>query len=416
MCVMTRERIPWIKVNRILDELFGYLRIRVYGKGKERLLNICASRGILLWMLEETQETYELNIRLRDFRLLRSIVKKTNVKVVILQRNGLPFFIKRIREKWMFVLGIFLAVGIWLGSTQYLWNIEYSGNQKVTEDQLRDFLMERGIHEGTFIKHVNLSELEFELYDAFPEISWNCMQMLGTTLRLSIKEKIVDDPLELEGSNIGSNMISAYDAIITEMIVRSGVPKVKIGDQVSEDQVLVEGRYPVMNEDGSVKEWIMTKPDADIWLERKMAYEDCESLYYYENLCSERKRTEFVLWKNGRDLYINRIKRFYQEFVVTEDITPKFLSFLDIPVKIRKKDHFESSKILKKRSEEEAKEQIQRKLSRFLSTLEEKGVQIIEKDVKITIRGNFCYLQGEITLREQSYYFHGTEDEFDGTK
>ena len=75
----------------ILNNLAGYLRIRVEGYSPERFLNLCCYHGIFLWNLRPAKGAYEMNIRVRDFRRLRPMVRKSRAKVRITQKEESRF-------------------------------------------------------------------------------------------------------------------------------------------------------------------------------------------------------------------------------------------------------------------------------------------------------------------------------------
>ncbi len=396
--------------------LLGYLRISIKGGSAERFLNICAGRGIRLWNLERTEGNLCLNLSLSAFYRLHPIIRKTKVKVVILEKNGLPFLLNRFQKRWVFFLGALLAVSAWLISTRFLWSMEFSGNMKITSDQLERFLEKRGVCLMVPLGSIRVTELELALYDEFEDVTWNSIRIQGTALIVDLKERDVPQNQTEIQSHLGMNLISSDDGVITEMIVRKGVPKVKLGDEIKKDQVLVEGRVPVMNEDGTVREWILTEPDADVWVERKLQYEGCESLYYLETVPGRRKEDEYRFFFYGNEYFTGEKNVFYRESVLETEVTPKLIQMLGMPIRIRKITHGEVKVTLRKRNEDEAKEQSLTKLLKFLTTLEEKGVQIIEKDVKISIEGDFSLTYGEIMIREKEDLFQKTEDELDGTQ
>jgi similar to stage IV sporulation protein len=70
----------------------GYLKVRIYGFSPERFINLCSSRNILIWGLENRENKYEMFLSVSDFRRLKPILKKTNTKLKIMERHGLPFF------------------------------------------------------------------------------------------------------------------------------------------------------------------------------------------------------------------------------------------------------------------------------------------------------------------------------------
>ena len=103
----------------------------------------------------------------------------------------------------------------------------------------------------------------------------------------------------------------------------------------------------------------------------------------------------------GRELNKIKGKWFYDEVKVETTKMPKLFQILRIPVMIRKTSHLEVLPVLEKYEEEELFAVAEEKILRFLATLEEKGVQIIEKDVKISIEGDFCLVYGEVLAREK---------------
>ena len=88
----------------IINWLKGYLRIRITGTAVERFINLCGYKNILLWDVCRKDNCYELYISLKAFKQLRPIVKKTKIKVVILTREGLPFFMSDLNKRKIFLM------------------------------------------------------------------------------------------------------------------------------------------------------------------------------------------------------------------------------------------------------------------------------------------------------------------------
>ena len=76
-----------------LKRLRGYVKIRVWGFAPQRFINLCSNKGILLWNIEKQDDVYIMCVSLESFYRLRSIARKTKVRVVISERYGLPFFL-----------------------------------------------------------------------------------------------------------------------------------------------------------------------------------------------------------------------------------------------------------------------------------------------------------------------------------
>ena len=73
------------------DFLAGYVRIQVSGDACERFFNLCAYHRLKLWRLLPEAEAYTACISVRDFRKLKTLVKKSHVRLRITERHGLPF-------------------------------------------------------------------------------------------------------------------------------------------------------------------------------------------------------------------------------------------------------------------------------------------------------------------------------------
>ena len=85
-------------VKQFLQYAKGHVRIRVTGSSYERFLNICAKHQIFLWDLQSVDNAYEMNLSIRDFRMLRPLARKSSTKVRIIERYGLPFFFAHTQE------------------------------------------------------------------------------------------------------------------------------------------------------------------------------------------------------------------------------------------------------------------------------------------------------------------------------
>ena len=84
----------------LLRLLLGYVRVEIEGYYIERFINICQLRKILIWNLKrEKGVKLYINIGIKDYKKLREISRKTNCKIKILKKKGLPFFINKYKKR-----------------------------------------------------------------------------------------------------------------------------------------------------------------------------------------------------------------------------------------------------------------------------------------------------------------------------
>ncbi len=381
---------------RFLKYVRGYLRVRVWGFSPERFMNLCSNRGILLWDIVREGDVYYMCINLKGIWQLKPILKKTGTRVAILERYGLPFFIPRLMKRKMFVAGLLFVIAFWVVSSFYIWDIKLTGNYRITEDVFLDFLKENQVTVGMRRDSLDIGELEKQIRKQFPEITWASAKLDGIRLQIDIKEN--DAPIQVENpeTSMGTDLIAEYDGIVASMIVRSGVPRVSIGDMVTKGTVLVEGRVPVYNEDATVREYYYVDADADIMLEHAMDFTAELPLDYVKKEYTGREEKSYYLKVGDQICRLPQDRPFLVYDSVMKESRPLFFEKLTIPVYWGEVTHREYQNTEHVYTEEEAGRHLNQKLMDFLADLEEKGVQIIEKDVRIEksslswrISGNF---------------------------
>ncbi len=394
----------------VISWLKGYVRIRVTGVSVERFMNLCGHRKILLWDVVRNDNCWEMCLSIAAFRNLRPIVRKTGTKVVITQRCGLPFFISELNKKKVFLAGCILSLIFWYASANFIWRIEIEGNYKITEEQLKDYLTENKIYIGSRKKTIDIEKLEKDIRTEFPDITWTSGKFEGTVFYLTIKENdgiTVTQNVEDEG---GYDMVAHTDGEISYIVVRSGVPKVKQGDMVTKDMLLVEGRIPVYNDDGTVREILLTKADADIYIKHTIAYEDSISAAYIKKEYTGRQKKHGYFRFGKKELAFHNQDPYCMYDVVMQENTPALLKELKIPLVWGQFTYREYMNMECLYTKEEAEELLKQKLLLFLAGLEEKGVQIIEKDVTIINSKNEYKIMGEILVAEPVVYLRKIDE------
>ncbi len=387
----------------LLKYIRGYLRIRVCGFSPERFMNLCSNKDILLWDIVQEKDGYVMSISLQSFYKLKTIARKTRTRVVILERCGLPFFVPLMRRRWVFLAGLFLAIGFWYLSGWFVWDISVTGNYRISTDQLETFLHERNIREGIRTDSLDIGELEKEIRRTFPLVTWTSVRLDGTKLLISIKEN--DAPiLNAQGEETqteGTDLVAEFEGTVVSMVVRSGVPKVRIGDTVEAGTVLVDGKVPVYNEDATLREYILTDADADIVLEHTRSYQtELPFDYIQREYTGREKKQTFVRIGDSFEGKLPTERPFLIYDRVMKQSRPLVFDKLNIPIFGGAYTYREYQNVEHKYRPEEAESLLNENLMLFLQTLEEKGVQIIEKNVKIDTNGSGWILQGEFLVQE----------------
>lgn len=364
----------------------GYVLIKVWGYSTERLLNLCGNHDILVWDIVDHGDYDTMKISVRGFFALRPLLKKTGTRAAVLKKYGLPFFMSKMQKRKMFVAGLLGCLLFWVITSGYIWNIEIEGNYALTEDVLLDYLEENEVHVAMKKSRLRIEELEKALREDHDIITWTSVQVRGTTLVIHIKENEmpVYDRDDSAAAENGVDLIAARSGTVSYMITRSGVPQVALGDTVEEGDILVSGAVPVYNEDTTVRKYQFVESDADILLRYTESASVKRDILYEEKRYSGRQKRMFMIGINDKEWNLRLGKIPYAEYDISgEKKQVRLLDRLYLPLFYGSKTIQEYSLVRQKHTEEEMNAIMQEEWRKIITTLEEKGVQITEKNVTI---------------------------------
>ena len=392
-------------MTALLRYLSGYVCVELTGYATERFLNLCTNHDINLWNMDHKEDTYTFCMSLEDFRKIRPMVRKTRTKIRITKRCGLPFFLYRYRKRKMFLLGLLLCVGIVYAFSCYVWNIEICGNSTLSDDTVYRYLESEKIRVGTAKGKVDCEKLEAKIRQHFSNVIWTSVRLEGTKLTVDVKENLItQEPQEKQETETeeAQDLVADKDAVILSIVTRNGTPKVKAGDKVKKGKALVLGRIDIYNDAKEIAGYRYCKADADIIAQTSYPYRYEVPTLVQKKAYTGKEKKRYSFWYRNKyiGLYQSGISyRFYdkesekEQLCVMENFYLPFYIQTDIYREYQMKNH----KIDKK----EAKKMAADNLELFLSKLEEKGLQIIEKNVMMDKEKNSYIFQGTVLTKEK---------------
>ena len=208
----------------------------------------------------------------------------------------------------------------------------------------------------------------------------------------------------------GTDLIAARSGTISYIITRSGVPQVAMGDTVEKGDILVSGAVPVYNEDATVRKYQFAESDADILLRYTESVSVKRDILYEEKRYTGRQKKMVMFGINDKEWDLGLGKIPYGEYDISgEKKQVRLLDRLYLPLYYGTKTIQEYETMTQKYTEEEMNAAMQEEWRKIISTLEEKGVQITEKNVTIKKNGTNWVLNAHMELEEAAVQSVPTE-------
>ena len=387
-----------------LKYLQGYVRVRLFGYAPERFLNLCSNHNILIWNLEYHDEQYEFCISLRGFRQLKPILRKTRTKLVVIERTGLPFVMRRYRKRKLFFAGIVLCCTLLYIMSLFVWKIEINGNLHETDSGIIKFLEEKQVYHGLLKSKIDCEKIEEELRAGYEDIIWASAKLKGTMLIIDIQENLATNQQAQEKQTEDdepSDLVADKEAEIYSILTRAGTPQVEKGMQVKPGDLLVEGKNAVLNDAGEIANYQYCISDADILGITRYSYHDSFPLKYEDKVFTDRESSAYGLQIMQMQFRLPHILHKFEKYdTITDEYDLKIGETFYLPLAFLRETRKEYQIESKQYTKQEAENLANKKIAEFCKELSEKGVQIIENNVMIVTDGKNCTASGDIKVIE----------------
>ncbi len=385
----------------------GFLLVRLSGYSPERFLNLCSNHDILIWDLKNQNGCYEFHISIAGYRRLKPLLKKTKTRVTILKRVGFPFFLYRYRKRKVFFAGIAFSVGLLCYLTTFVWLIDINGNSLITDDDILTFLEEQGSSFGSKKSQIDCSALEEALRTNYEDVIWASVRLNGTKMTIDLQENLITkkDMAEKESEPEGAyHIVADKDAVVTSIITRKGTPLVKAGSEVKTGDILVSSQLDIYNDSNEIVNYVFVASDADIYGQTTYTYEDSFPMQYNQRVRVGEGRSVYGLNLFSYQIQMPGAQKWKQDdsyISYTESRQLAIAKDYYIPVILEKTTYYACGYEKVTLTKQQAKERASENILQYLKKMEEKGIEITDKNVMIEFAGNQCKVHGVITAVEK---------------
>lgn len=219
--------------------IFGYCEISLEGKVRTKLLELFLECPIPYWNLTEEEDATICRILKRDAAVFLRECKERGLHAKINFRAGLPALLHRYRRRPGIPVGIIIIAAAIYISGLFIWDINVSGNKRMSEAEILQLLESHGVYVGSYIPSLELQSIYNSIIIESGELAWLSVNIRGTVANVEIRE--IDMPDNRTTGSAPSNVIAASDGQIATVEVYNGQAQINPGDTVREGSLLISG-------------------------------------------------------------------------------------------------------------------------------------------------------------------------------
>ena len=225
-------------IIRLIRFLRGYLCFAASEGFPERFLNLCNRAGAVVWEIDWSGETMRGKTDRRGFALMQGCTEPAGVKLEVLRRVGLPFFLHSHRRRAGMLAGFAVCVITLAVLSGRIWTIEVAGNSRVETALILQAAQEEGVRQGAKRKDLAVTEINHELQQKLAGISWLSVNIRGTIVVIEVREEL---PLDRAKEDAPQDIIARKTGQLRVLEVYRGKPHAGAGDTVLEGGVIAGG-------------------------------------------------------------------------------------------------------------------------------------------------------------------------------
>lgn len=226
-------------IIQLIRYLFGYINFRAFGGFSDRFLNLCTRDGIPLWNIKNVKGNISASTTINGYLSIRRPAKKSGMKVMVLEKKGLIFTLKRNKVRVGVLIGVLIFICVTTVLAQFVWSVSLVGNTELEEDYLLSVFEKHGVKVGATIPSLEEKDIAQTVVSEVEQLSWAAINRKGTSVVIEVREKTTAP--EMYDSKTPTNLVAGEDGVILSIDVLYGIEEIKPGSAVAKGDLLISG-------------------------------------------------------------------------------------------------------------------------------------------------------------------------------
>lgn len=226
-----------MKIKQIITE---QAVIAIEGKRAEAVLNTVASMGVELYEVVRQDGAVHVGVSGFHIQKILDAAEQCSASARVINRRGVFHFFKRFKKRYVLIaLPIILFAAVFQLS-QYIWEINVSGNSKIPSAEIIEQLELLGVGVGSNGLHIDNELVRSKMQQRISGISWMTVRVNGSRAEVIIKERRPKP--EMVDESMPKDIIAGKTGLVEKVSVLAGKGEVNEGDMVLKGQRLITGQ------------------------------------------------------------------------------------------------------------------------------------------------------------------------------
>lgn len=302
-------------------QLKDYCSVTAEGRNMYVFINAVRQSSVICMEQHCMHNAFCCRVRRTDLDELQHLADTYGMTLKIEKKKSVQRTLRHYRLRFGLTAGILLGACIIFWQSNVVETIEIQGNSSVSSVTILNVLENEGVSRGTWIAGIDMTHCERTVRSVIPDIAWCGIRHTGNRLVVEVTEMTL--PPDMLQERTPCNIVSRYDAQITDVQVYSGHLQHMIGDGVAAGDLLVSGVH-----EGVTGQTTFNHSLASITGIYTQEIELTEYLQNSKTLPTGQSTTQRWLHLFGLNIPLGFSRPDYIEFKITENTTDfSFLSF-----------------------------------------------------------------------------------------
>lgn len=370
----------------------GRIEISIIGAYCEEYLSELFKSGIRLRSVRNENGVITATAQRTDYLKIARLSRDFGVRVRITKKTGAYYKFRHFRKKEGIIVGLVLTSIIVLTLQRFIWEINISGNEAISDNFIINQLNLNGISIGSIASDIDTELTERRILNEVDGIGWINIDINGSRIDVDISELSPNNKQSIDYKT-PCNVIALKSGVILETEVYSGTLLYEKGSGVNEGSVIVSGTV----NDGA-DNILLTHANAKIIAKFE---EELEFTEYYKSI--ERQPTDNVIIQKELKLF-GIVIPLYNEKVELENMVCKeeteafsILGF-ELPWQIKTNTYTEYKEVLVERRSEDAERLAEQQLELYCLNIYD-GYEILNVEKSIYRNETGVTIKATVTLK-----------------